>query len=85
MDNIILFLIGTFLLWLGAELLIANSIKIASAINISKLFIGLTIVALGTSLPELIVNIFASFKGETDIVIGNVIYFWKICKDHKKS
>mgnify|MGYP001236859359 CR=1 FL=1 len=71
--DIILFLIGTFLLWLGAELLITYSIKIASAINISKLFIGLTIVALGTSLPELIVNVFASLKGETDIVIGNVI------------
>ena len=71
--DIILFLIGTFFLWLGAELLITYSIKIASAINISKLFIGLTIVALGTSLPELIVNVFASLKGETDIVIGNVI------------
>ena len=71
--DIILFLIGTFFLWLGAELLITYSIKIASAINISKLFIGLTIVALGTSLPELIVNVFASFKGEMDIVIGNVI------------
>lgn len=56
----------------GADLLVDGSSFIARHFRISELAIGLTIVAFGTSLPELIVNLTASFKGAADIAIGNV-------------
>jgi len=57
----------------GADLLVDGSASIARKLNISNIVIGLTIVAFGTSAPELIVNIFASAKGNTEIAIGNVL------------
>ena len=71
--DIFLFIVGAIMLFYGAELLINNSSKIAIALNISKMVVGLTIVALGTSLPELIVSISANLRGEGAIVIGNVV------------
>jgi len=57
----------------GAGFLVNGASSIARRFNVSDLVIGLTIVAFGTSTPELFVNIFASFKGNTDIAIGNVL------------
>ncbi|MEY4259289.1 MAG: hypothetical protein RL656_262 [Bacteroidota bacterium] len=69
----ILFVIGFVLLISGANLLVEGSASIAKKLNISSIVIGLTIVAFGTSAPELIVNIFASVQGNTEIAIGNIL------------
>jgi len=69
----ILFIIGFVLLIKGADFLVNGASAIARRLKISDLIIGLTIVAFGTSAPELIVNIFASTQGNTQIAIGNVI------------
>lgn len=58
---------------LGSNLVVDNSIEIAKIIGISEKMIALTIVALGTSLPELVTSITATRKGEYDIAIGNVV------------
>jgi len=73
LTTIILFLIGFAFLIKGADLLVAGASAIASRFHISDLVIGLTVVAFGTSTPELFVNIIASLKGNTDIAIGNVL------------
>jgi len=69
----LLLIIGFILLIKGAGFLVNGASSIARRMNVSDLVIGLTIVAFGTSTPELFVNIFASIKGNTDIAIGNVL------------
>lgn len=73
MINIALILAGLVLLVLGSDFLIDSSISIAKVIGVSDLVIGLTIVAAGTSLPELASSVVASIKGEQDIAVGNVV------------
>jgi len=69
----IIFLLGTILLYYSSELLVSNAIIISKEFNISKLVIGGTIIALGTSLPEIVVSILANIKGNSNIVIGNIV------------
>lgn len=69
----ILFAIGFVILIKGADLLVVGASSIAGRFNISSLVIGLTVVAFGTSTPELFVNLIASFNGNTEIAIGNVL------------
>lgn len=64
---------GFFALIKGADLLIVGGSSLARRFGISSLVIGLTIIAFGTSAPELLVNVFASLSGSTEIAIGNVI------------
>ncbi len=64
---------GLALLVLGSRWLVDGSISIARAFGVSELVIGLTIVAIGTSLPELATSVVASLKGERDIAVGNVV------------
>jgi cation:H+ antiporter len=71
--NILQFVAGTVLLYFGADFLILGSKSIASKFKIPPLVVGITLVAFGTSLPELIVSIIAILKGEPGIVIGNVV------------
>jgi len=71
--SLILFFAGSCLIFLGSNLLIDNSKSIATTLGISPIVIGLTVIALGTSLPELVVSVLASIKGESDVVIGNVV------------
>lgn len=71
--TIFLFFLGFVLLILGANLLIEGSTSIGKRFGVSEMLIGLTIVAMGTSLPELIINVFASIYGETDLAISNVL------------
>jgi len=70
---IILILIGLAILIFGAEFLVRGASSLAKKWGISPLVIGLTIVAFGTSAPELIVNLFSAFRGSPDLAIGNVI------------
>lgn len=65
--------IGVSLLWIGAWLTVDNAVIIAQSIGISERIIGLTVIAIGTSLPELITSIIAIKKGHHDIGIGNII------------
>lgn len=67
------FFIGAIFLYYGAELLILGSRILAKKFNISPVLVGITLVAFGTSLPELIVSFIAIAKGDTGFVIGNVI------------
>jgi len=69
----LLLIVGFILLIKGADFLVSGASSIARRMHVSDLVIGLTIVAFGTSTPELFVNIFASIKGNTDIAIGNVL------------
>jgi len=69
----ILFIIGFALLIKGADLLVEGATSIGKKLNISSLVIGLTIVSFGTSLPELLVNLIASFNGSPNIGVGNVL------------
>jgi cation:H+ antiporter len=64
---------GLVLLALGSNWLITSSTAIARSLGVSDLVIGLTIVAAGTSLPELATSVIASMKGERDIAVGNVV------------
>ena len=64
---------GLGLLILGARLLIEGAVSIATDLGVSDVLIGLTIVAIGTSLPELATSIVAAIKGEGDIAVGNVV------------
>ncbi|MCA9364425.1 MAG: calcium/sodium antiporter [Candidatus Moranbacteria bacterium] len=70
---IILVIAGLAILIGGAEVMVRGSASIARKMGISPLVVGLTIVAFGTSAPELIVNILAAMQGNTDLAIGNVI------------
>jgi cation:H+ antiporter len=69
----LLFLPGFYLLIKGADILVEGASSLAKRLKVSDLVIGLTIVAFGTSAPELAVNILASYKGQTDIAISNVL------------
>ncbi len=67
------FLVGLAVLLIGSRILVWSAVNIATAMGISDLVIGLTIVALGTSLPELAAGVTSALKGEHDIAIGNVV------------
>ena len=71
--NILLFMVGAVLLYYGAEFLILGSKSIASKFKIPPIVVGITLVAFGTSLPELIVSIIAILKSESGMVIGNIV------------
>lgn len=71
--NIGLILVGLGFLVLGSDWLIKSSLVVARALGISELIIGLTIVAAGTSLPELATSLVASLRNERDIAVGNVV------------
>jgi cation:H+ antiporter len=69
----LLLVIGFALLVKGADWLVDGASALAKKLGISSLVIGLTVVAFGTSAPELIVNVMASLSGATDIAIGNIL------------
>jgi cation:H+ antiporter len=73
MRNLVFILAGLVMLVVGSRWLVDGAVSFARLFNVSELIIGLTIVAIGTSLPELATSVMASIKGERDIAVGNVI------------
>lgn len=70
---IFLLIIGLIILILGAEALVRGASSLAKKLGISSLVIGLTVVAFGTSMPEMVVSLYSSWVGNTDIAISNVV------------
>ncbi|HPY39876.1 MAG TPA: sodium:calcium antiporter, partial [Thiolinea sp.] len=73
LKNIGLIAIGLVLLVLGSRWLVDSAVIFAKYFGVSEVIIGLTIVAAGTSLPELVTSIIAALRGERDIAVGNVV------------
>ena len=71
--QVVLLVIGFVMLIKGADWFVEGASKIADRFGIPQLVIGLTIVALGTSLPELVTSVTAARKGNADIAIGNIV------------
>jgi cation:H+ antiporter len=71
--DVLLVAVGVALLVVGARLLVGAATDIATAFGISDLVIGLTVVAVGTSLPELATSVIAAVRGEQEMAIGNVV------------
>ncbi|MBP7822935.1 calcium/sodium antiporter [Candidatus Gracilibacteria bacterium] len=69
----VLVILGLVILVKGADYLVMGSASIAKHFGVSSLVIGLTVVAFGTSLPELTVSVFASLQGKSDITLGNIV------------
>ncbi|WP_375579394.1 hypothetical protein ABWH96_20745 [Marivirga tractuosa] len=73
LSNTILLIVGLAVLILGGELLVRGASRIALRLKMSPLVVGVTIVAFGTSAPELLISIQAALAGSPDITMGNVI------------
>ncbi|NIP62091.1 MAG: calcium/sodium antiporter [Nitrosopumilaceae archaeon] len=71
--SVLLIGIGIVLLYFGAKFTVENAVIIAQFLNVPERIIGITVIAIGTSLPELITSIVAIKKGHTDIGVGNII------------
>ena len=71
--TLVLFALGFILLSYGADMLVKGSENLATAMGISPLVVGLTIVAFGTSAPELAVNMQAAWTGKPDLAVGNIV------------
>lgn len=71
--DVLLVLVGGAALVIGGQAIVDGAVSIAAAMGVSEMVIGLTVVALGTSLPEMVTSVGAALKGETDIAVGNVI------------
>ncbi|MFO8074190.1 MAG: calcium/sodium antiporter [Polyangia bacterium] len=71
--DLLLLLGGGFGVWLGAEGMVRGSVKLAAWLGVPPLLIGLTVVAFGTSAPELVVSSIAAIQGHNEIALGNVL------------
>ncbi|MFA5051857.1 MAG: calcium/sodium antiporter [Patescibacteria group bacterium] len=71
--HVLILILGLAILIAGAESMVRGASSLAKRFGISPLVIGLTIVAFGTSMPELVVNLFSAFRGSADLAIGNII------------
>ena len=71
--NILYIIGGILFLYVGGELLVHGAVRLARSLGVRQLIIGLTVVAFGTSSPELAASLIAAFKGAHDVVLGNVI------------
>lgn len=71
--NIIISIIGIIGIVIGGDMVVDNATVIATTLGMSEKLVGLTIVAMGTSLPELVTSIVAAIKGEKEIALGNVL------------
>jgi cation:H+ antiporter len=71
--NVLFILVGLGMLLLGSRWLVGGAVAMARALGVNELIIGLTIIAAGTSLPEVATSILAAARGERDIAVGNVV------------
>ncbi len=71
--DIVLAIVGLGLLIIGAKFLVTGAINIAGKLGVSETIIGLTIVAIGTSLPELVTSVMAALRGKSGLALGNVV------------
>jgi cation:H+ antiporter len=71
--NVGLIVVGLVLLVVGSRWLVDGAVSVATALGVSELVIGLTVVAAGTGLPEVATSVVASLRGERDIAVGNVV------------
>lgn len=71
--NIIISIIGIAAIVIGGDMVVDNATIIATSLGMSEKLVGLTIVAMGTSLPELVTSVVAALKGEKEIALGNVL------------
>lgn len=71
--NVVFVIIGLILLVFGSNSLVGACVELAHRWGVSELVIGLTVVAVGTSLPELVTSVLASIRGQRDLAVGNVI------------
>jgi cation:H+ antiporter len=71
--QLLIFAVGLGLLYLGAEWLIRGAVSLALKYGIRRLIIGVTVVALGTSMPEFVVNAFAALSHEDGLALGNIV------------
>ena len=72
-DSIVLLALGSILLYFGSEWIVKGGVGVAEKYGVSTIVIGLTVVAFGTSLPELLVSLNAAFQGSSSLAIGNAI------------
>jgi cation:H+ antiporter len=70
--SVVLFVVGLGLLIAGAELVVRGASRVAAMLGVSPMVIGLTIVSVGTSAPELAVGIVASLEGKGGLAVGNI-------------
>lgn len=73
LQNILLIIFGLGLLVVGSRWLVSGAVTLAEALNVSEMIIGLTIIAAGTSLPEVVTSLVASIRGARDIAVGNIV------------
>lgn len=73
MVDVLIVIVGLAMLLVGGELIVRGASKLANTFNVSKLVVGLTVVAFGTSVPELAVNVAAALSGRGGLCFGNVI------------
>lgn len=71
--NILITLVGLAAIIFGGDLVVSNATKIAFSLGMSETLVGLTIIAIGTSLPELVTSISAALKKESEIALGNIV------------
>lgn len=71
--DILLIAVGLILLIAGAEMLVRSSVLIAARLGVSSLLIGLTVVAFGTSAPEIVASVVAALRGSSGIAVGNIV------------
>ncbi len=73
MKDIILVVVGLAVLIKGADYLLEGAVYLSRRLRIPEIVVGLTVVAFGTSLPELVINVLASVRGESGITVGNIV------------
>ncbi len=73
LKNAGLVIVGLAMLTIGSRWLVESSVEFARALGVSELIIGLTVIAIGTSLPEIATSVLASMRGKGDIAVGNVV------------
>ena len=71
--TVLIFIAGLIALYFGADWLVKGASRLAISLNVQPVIVGLTVVAFGTSLPELVVSFIGALRGLSDIALGNIV------------